>query len=107
MHHLTTILITLSLSLTANAHAAEVVAQDNTQVTKLCVTAAQGNRAAMHNAIKNSGYSKRYVVNNIKCNDLPMTDFIAQYGKSPEAMNATLENARSTHRVSITDLAKL
>lgn len=107
MKYLTTAIFTLSLSLVATANAANVVAKDDSRATKLCVTAAQGNRAAMHNAIKTSGYSKRFIVNNIKCNDQNFGDFVAQYGKSPEAMNKTLTNPRSTQRVSITDLAKL
>ena len=107
MNYLTTALITLSLSLTATASATDIVAKDDTRATKLCLTAVQGNRAAMYNAIKASGYSKHYVVNNIKCNNQHITEFVAQHGKSPDKMNATLNNHRSTQRVSITDLAKL
>jgi hypothetical protein len=107
MNYLTTALITLSLSLTATASATDIVAKDDTRATKLCLTAVQGNRAAMYNAIKASGYSKHYVVNNIKCNNQHITEFVAQHGKSPDRMNAILNNHRSTQRVSITDLAKL
>lgn len=107
MNYLTTALITLSLSLTATANATNIVAKDDTRATKLCLTAAQGNRAAMYNAIKASGYSKHYVVNNIKCNNQHITEFVAQHGKSPDRMNAILNNHRSTQRVSITDIAKL
>ncbi len=107
MNYLTTALITLSLSLTATASATDIVAKDDTRATKLCLTAVQGNRAAMYNAIKASGYSKHYVVNNIKCNNQHITEFVAQHGKSPDRMNAILNNHRSTQRVSITDIAKL
>lgn len=90
MNYLTTSLIALSLSLTATVNAADFVAMNNTKLTNLCVTAAQGNKEKMRIAIWKSGYSKHYITTNIKCNGLMLTEFVAQHGQSPDVMNAML-----------------
>jgi hypothetical protein len=99
--------LTLSLSVVGISNASTLVAKDNSISTELCMTAASGNRAAMHNAIKNSRLSKSYVVYNIKCNAQNITDFIAQHGKNPNKMNLLLNHGRNKGQVSINDIASL
>lgn len=109
MKTLTKVLTTLTLSLTVAgmANASTLIAKDQSLTTELCMTAASGNRAKMHNTIKNSGYSKSYIYYNVKCNDQNITEFVAQHGNSPKQMNSMLSQGRTKGRVSINDIASL
>jgi hypothetical protein len=98
---------TLSLTLVGMANAATLVASDKSLTTELCMVAAQGNRAAMFNAIKASSLSKSYVAKNVKCNDMNISSFVDLYGKSPEAMNNMIQSGQKQGDVSITDIASL
>ncbi|ASP47540.1 DUF3718 domain-containing protein [Cognaticolwellia beringensis] len=88
----------------AVSQANEMIAADNSNITELCMTALAGNRAAMHNNIKSSGYSKPFIVNNVQCNGVSILTFVQQHGRNADAMLRILD--RSEHRTSITDLAK-
>ena len=57
-------ILAFSSCLAFSTQAVELKAADNSILTQLCMTAASGNRAAMHNAIKESAYSKKFVVKN-------------------------------------------
>lgn len=91
---------------TANATAAgaDFKPANQTNLTKLCMTALSGNRAAMHNGIKESGFTKEFVSENIKCNGVSLSAFVQQHGQNSEAMLRVLERARTN--TSITDIAK-
>lgn len=91
-------------SITTMSHATEMVAADSSNFTALCMTALSGNRAAMHNNIKSSGYSKPFITNNVECNGVNILTFVQQYGQNADAMLRTLD--RGEHSTSITDLAK-
>lgn len=95
----------LSLSTVVSSQAVELRAADKTSFTQLCMTAVSGNRAATHNAIKESGYSKNFVINNVQCNSKDMITFIQQYGNNVESMVNALDK-QGTH-VTIKDLAML
>lgn len=99
--------LTIALSSIGAANAASIVPENNSITSNLCATAASGNRAAMHNAIKESGLSKSFVVYNVKCNDESITSFVKNYGKSPEKMNMLLQQGRHKGQVSIHDIASL
>jgi len=99
--------LTISLTLAGAANAKTFVATDSKISTELCLIAAQGNRAQMHNAIKNSGLSKSFVVYNVKCNQQNITEFVAQHGRSPKKINALLNQGRNKGKVSINDVAVL
>jgi hypothetical protein len=60
----------------------EMVVADDSNFTQLCMTALVGNRAAMYNNIKSSGYSKLFIVNNVQCNGVSILAFVQQYGKN-------------------------
>ncbi|MBA6257944.1 MULTISPECIES: DUF3718 domain-containing protein [unclassified Colwellia] len=96
-------IITLGFSISAQA--AKVTAIDNSIATNLCVTAATGNRAAMYKSIKSSGYSSKYVANNIECNGKNLLSFVEHNGKNSAAMLKLLDRTKTS--VSITDLASV
>lgn len=69
----------------------DIISADNSSFTDLCMAALSGNRAAMHNRIKSSGYSKAFVRNNVQCNNVSLLSFIAKYGKNSKAMVRMLD----------------
>ncbi|WP_206484962.1 DUF3718 domain-containing protein [Thalassotalea sp. G2M2-11] len=97
--------VVLTSGVALSSQAVELKAGDNSQLTKLCMTAVTGNRAATLNAIKATGYSHKFVIDNVKCNANDMITFVDQYGKNSEGMIRALER-RGTH-VSIRDIAML
>jgi hypothetical protein len=99
--------LTLSLSISGIVNASTFIAKDNSITTELCMAAASGNRVAMHKAIQNSRLSKSYVVYNVKCNTQNITDFVSQYGKSPERMNTLINQGSKKGHVRINDTASL
>lgn len=99
--------LTISVSLVGAVNATQLIATDDRVSTDLCMVAAQGNRAQLHNAIKNSGLSKSFVVYNVKCNEQNITEFVAQHGKSPKKIIALLNKGRNKGKVSINDIAAL
>jgi len=99
--------LTLSLSVAGMANASSLIAKDNSVTTKLCMTAATGNRIDMQQAIKSSRLSKSFVVKNIKCNEQGITEFVAQHSESPTKMNALLNQSLNKGQVTIQDLASL
>ena len=92
MNKLTKAIITLTCTFAfiSQASANHHIQADNTISTQLCAAAINGNRAVMFNAIKASGYSKQFVVNNIKCNNKDLMSFIEQYGHASAAMKKML-----------------
>ncbi len=101
---LTAIAFTLSTVGVANA-ATKVVAADDYITSKICVAAAGDNRTKLNSAIKDSGLRKKYVVENVKCNDQNILAFVQEFGDAPEKMNNSLTNGKYTTHVRITDLA--
>jgi len=99
--------LTVSLSLVGMANASNLVANDDSITTQLCMAAASGKRTVLHNTIKNSGLSKSFIVYNVKCNDKNITDFVVYHGESSEKINAVLNRARTKGKVSINDVAAL
>jgi hypothetical protein len=79
-------------------------AADQTVSTKLCLTAISGNRPAMHSKMKDYGVSKRYVYNNVQCNEQALPIFVQNHGKNADAMLKML-TPRNTN-VEIIDIAK-
>ena len=98
------IAIMMTAGLATSVQAQDVVAADQGKFTNLCVAAALGNVPALHNKIKASGYSLKFVTKNVQCNGKSISSFIEQYGKNTHAMLYSL-NHKKPH-VSITDIAK-
>jgi len=78
--------IIMASGLASSVQAQEVVAADNGKFTELCVTAATGNVAALHNKINESGYSRKFVAKNVQCNGENILSFIEYYGRNTSAM---------------------
>jgi len=98
------VLMSLVLSTFAlSTQAQDFLAADNSKFSNLCVTAVSGNRVAMHNEIKNSGYSKQFIARNLQCNGENIVSFIRHNGRNNENMLKTIGGGRE--KVSITDLA--
>lgn len=98
-------LMLLACTLTATgSYADELVAGDDSGFTQICMTAIAGNRAAMHNNMQISGYSRSYIVENVQCNGINILAFVENHGENPSAMLKMLD--RRQHSTSITDLAK-
>jgi hypothetical protein len=93
----------ITLSFITSAQAAKLIAVDKNITTNLCMTAAAGNRAAMHIAIKSSGYSSKFVANKVQCNSENLLSFIEHNGKNSSSMLKMLDRRQTS--VSITDLA--
>ncbi|MCJ8320145.1 MAG: DUF3718 domain-containing protein [Colwellia sp.] len=98
------IAVLMTTGLIASAQAADIKSANNSLSTKLCVAAAAGNRAAMHNEIKASGYSSNFVAKNVQCNGENIISFIEHNGKNADAMINKLD--RTATNVTITDLAE-
>jgi hypothetical protein len=94
----------VAASFSMTTHATDLVAADQSIATDLCLTAASGNRAAMVNQMKASGKSMQFIAKNIHCNGENILAFVDQHGKKSQNMLKVLD--RSTHEVSITDIAK-
>jgi hypothetical protein len=95
-------LVTTGLSISVQA--SDLKAADSSLATKLCVTAASGNRADMYNQVKASGKSAQFVAKNINCNSKNILAFVEENGKNSQNMLKVLD--RSSHNISITDIAK-
>lgn len=99
------VILAFSSCLAFSSQAVELKAADNSTLTQLCMTAASGNRAAMHNAIKESAYSKQFIAKNVRCNSSDVISFVQQYGRNVDGIMKSLEIHGTS--VSINDLAKL
>ncbi|WP_371376064.1 DUF3718 domain-containing protein [Thalassotalea aquiviva] len=96
--------LALSVPFVANAHSssAKLTAGDNSLATNLCMAALQGNSALMSNEIRSSGFSRKYVSQNISCNGLSLYEFAQTYADNPEALARSLYQPKT--EISITDL---
>lgn len=72
----------------------EFVPADDYVTTKLCLVASQGNKAKLSRTIKDSGLSKRYVAQNVKCNEQNIVAFVEQYGNDAENINNFLTSGK-------------
>lgn len=98
---------TLSLSLIGAANATKYQSTDNKISTQICMTAAQGSRIEMYRSMKDSGFSKSFIYNNVKCNDQHLSTFIAENNVKSDQINTLFKHNQRKVKVSINDLAKL
>ena len=80
--------------LTGAAMATPELYVDDAASSKICVTAATGDKFALRSAIKDAGLTKQYVENKITCNDLPIVSFVAQYSEDPQSVNDFITSGR-------------
>ncbi|WP_444996743.1 DUF3718 domain-containing protein [Aliikangiella sp. IMCC44359] len=55
-------------------------AVDGSLYTKICMTAANGNKLQLIKVIEDSGFSHHYVANQVTCNGMNIGQFAAQAG---------------------------
>ncbi len=89
-------------STVASASDLIVVGKDQSRPTKLCVTAANGSTVGMVVAVKRSGWSMKFVRDNISCNGQSIGQFAAMYGS--EGVQRLLP---ASYGVKIIDLAQV
>ena len=65
----------------------KLVAADEAVTSDICVVAAKGNKIKLHRAIKDAGLSRDFVAKNVSCNDLPIVEFVEQYGENVASIN--------------------
>ena len=57
----------------------QFVATDGSVSSKICIAAAQGNKLDFNRLIEKAGINKRYVMQKITCNGMPVEEFVAEY----------------------------
>ena len=97
---------TLTLSSIGFAHANPIlVPADDYVTTELCLIASQGNKTKLDNAIRKSGLKKRYVAQNVKCNEQNIVEFVEQYGSNVTTINNYLTGGTYSEATEMPDLA--
>ncbi len=97
MKTLTKLAVILGTSLTLAATASaqtNVEAADDFATSKICAAATKGSRMKLHKAMENAGYTKQFVVENVTCNDMPLVDFVEQYGSNVATVNHYITSGR-------------
>ncbi|WP_175623852.1 DUF3718 domain-containing protein [Pseudocolwellia agarivorans] len=97
----------LFLFTTTSIFAASFEAANNSSTTQICIAAVKGSKAQLHVKIKESGLSKVFVANNVKCNNQDIISFVAQNGKAPKVINKVLSRYQKNNNHPQTSLAKL
>lgn len=95
--------LTLTFGAATAASATSISASDSSSFTNVCMAAASGNSVRLKHAIRDTGYSFNHVTESVKCNGLPINEFVSKYSKSPESINGILSNGRKGN-VSIIDV---
>ena len=99
-----TTVLTLSSIGAANA-ATHVIAADNYITSKICEAASGNSKIKLHTTIKNSGLSKKFIAENVNCNDQNILSFVQEYGDNPEKMTKVLAPNQFKTNVNVIDLA--
>jgi len=101
---LTTIALTVSTIGMANASSTYVAADDYV-TSKICTFAVQGDRMELHKAIKDSRLSKKFIAENVTCNDQNIVAFVQENAENPARINNVLTGGKFKTKVKVTDLA--
>ncbi|MEW6991804.1 DUF3718 domain-containing protein [Colwelliaceae bacterium 6441] len=94
----------LTTGLSISAQASVLKAADHSLATDLCMTAASGNRAAMHSKMSALGASVKYITKSVQCNGENILAFVERHGKNSQNMLKILD--RSSYQTTITDIAQ-
>lgn len=101
---LTATVLTLSTIGTASA-APNVVAADDYITSKICAAASGKSGIKLHKTIKDSGLSKKFIAQNVNCNDQNIVSFVQDHGAKPEKMVNMLTGGQYKTSVTVIDLA--
>ncbi len=74
----------------------KLVAADDVVTSDICVVAAEGSKMKLHKAIKDAGLSRDYVASNVQCNDMPIVEFVEQYGDNVASINRYITGGEYT-----------
>lgn len=99
-----TALVLGSSVLSANTHAADFVAADNTFGTQACMAIASNKPIEVAQTLRSLRMSKRVVEDKLECNNMSTAKFASLYGFD---RSATYLNLDTTTQTSIHDLAKV
>ena len=77
----------------------ELVASDETVGSDICVIAASGNKINLRRAIEDARLTRTEVVENLTCNELPIVEFIEQYGENAMQMNQYITKGKYTSQL--------
>ena len=83
--------LTFGAMATAQANS-QFVAADDAITSEICVIAAKGNKMKLHKAIKEAGLTRGFVEDNVTCNELPIVDFVEQYGDNDYGFFLNVDN---------------
>ncbi len=102
-------LLALGSLSTAMAQDTQFVAADDRIETQLCLTAVTESWRSMDRTLNHSGYSLMHVSRALKCNDIPVAVFAAQYNADPRMAKHLTKFSRDTikQEVEITDLTAM
>lgn len=102
-------LLALGSLSTALAQETQFVAADDRIETQLCLTAVTESWRSMDRTLNHSGYSLMHVSRALKCNEIPVAVFAAQYNEDPQMAKHLAKFSRDTIRqeVEITDLTAM
>lgn len=104
----TALLLSLGVTLaaassTVSAHQVTFEAADNSPGTELCMAVASNKPLTIQRTLKENHMPKQRMMNVLKCNDMSVGKFVAEYGLT---RSANMLNLTPTPRTSITDLAQ-
>ncbi len=94
---------------TAVAQETQFIAADDRAETRLCLTAVTESWRSMDRTLNHSGYRLMQVSRELKCNDIPVAVFAAQYNEDPRMAKHLAKFSRDTikQEVEITDLTAM
>ncbi|MDC8829407.1 DUF3718 domain-containing protein [Alteromonas gilva] len=93
MKALTKVMIALGVTMSAMSVAQaspELVAADDYVTSEICVVAAEGNKVKLRRTLRDAGLSPEFVAKNVTCNDMPIVEFVEQYGQNVAAINQVI-----------------
>ena len=103
MKTLTKVMMVAGLTFGAMAaHAdSQFVATDDSATSKICVIAAEGNKLKLHLAIKKAHLTRGFVEKNVTCNDLPIVEFVEQYGENVASINRYITSGQYSENATL------
>ena len=72
----------------------KLVAADDAVTSEICVVAASGNKLKLHRTMRDRRISRSYVDKNVTCNEMPIVEFVEQYGDNVVAINHYLTSGK-------------
>ena len=97
--------LSTSTAFAHNNHQKKFVAMDDSLSTQLCMLAAKGKKFQFANLLRSSNLNKRFVAEQLKCNDSELPNFVVQHNDKARAILSLLP-LDNTH-ITIRDIARV